>query len=108
MPKKALIHQTKQFQRSQVETAIARHFPNCPSDHAAQILEKVMKRAWTQKTSLTKAVSIVTHNHIRHELTDYECLLQISGMTREDARLIVKPEVDDWFALWHSGQCADG
>lgn len=103
MPKKALIHQTKLFQCSQVEAAIARHFPNCPSDYAAQFLEKVMKRAWTKKTSLTKAVAIVAHNHIRHELTDYESLLQISGMTREDARLIVKPEVDDWFAHWNSG-----
>ncbi|SNZ07438.1 DUF2293 domain-containing protein [Cohaesibacter gelatinilyticus] len=103
MAKKALIHQTKQFQHSQVEATIARHFPNCPSDHADQILEKVMKRAWTKKTSLTKAVAIVAHNHIRHELTDYESLLQISGMTREDARLIVKPEVDDWFDFWSSG-----
>jgi hypothetical protein len=49
-----------------------------PADHADQILEKVMKRAWTKKTSLTKAVAIVAHNHIRHELTDYESLLQIS------------------------------
>lgn len=97
------IHKTKRFQRNQIELALSRHFPNCPPEHSEIIIKKAFERDWNKKTSLTKATSIVVHNHIRHHLTDYEELLKKRRLTRDEARLIVKPEVDDWFDYWHSG-----
>ncbi|WP_373237802.1 DUF2293 domain-containing protein [Cohaesibacter celericrescens] len=94
---------TKRFQRYQLEAALIRHFPNSPQEHASTIIEKSLARDWTKQTSMTKAISIVVHNYIRHNLTDYEKLLTRSGITRDEARIIVKPEVDDWFEYWHAG-----
>ncbi|WP_373237801.1 DUF2293 domain-containing protein [Cohaesibacter celericrescens] len=94
---------TKRFQRKQIETALSRHFPYCPEDHRIQIIDNVLAKDWDKKTSMTQAVSIVVHNHIRHQMTDYENLIGKSGILREETRIIVKPELDDWFEYWHSG-----
>jgi hypothetical protein len=46
----------------------------------------------------------LTTNHIRHELTDYEWLMNINGpgqgLTRDEARLVVAAEVRDIFDEW--------
>lgn len=93
----------KKFQLRQIEQALLKHFPYCPSEHRQLILEKVANRNWTRKTSLTRAIAIIVHNHIRHHLTDYDELLREKHLMRDEARLIVKPEVDDWFDYWHTG-----
>ncbi len=94
---------TKRFQKQQSETALLRHFPYCPGNHRQKILQKVINRAWTKRTSLIEAISIVTHNYIRHNLTSYDSLRNLHALSREEARKVVKPEVDDWFEYWHSG-----
>jgi hypothetical protein len=99
-------NQTKIFPRHQIAQALLKHFPYCPSEHRHLILGKMAEKNWTRKTSLTRAISIVVHNHIRHHLTDYDELLRKKGLMRDEARLIVKPEVDDWFDYWHTGNDA--
>ncbi|SNZ07452.1 DUF2293 domain-containing protein [Cohaesibacter gelatinilyticus] len=75
----------KKFQLRQIEQALLNHFPYCPSEHRQLILEKMTERNWTRKTSLTRAISIVVHNHIRHHLTDYEEMLREKHLTRDEA-----------------------
>ncbi|PLW77929.1 DUF2293 domain-containing protein [Cohaesibacter celericrescens] len=96
-------NQIKHFHRQQIEDALIRHFPHCPQEHSQPILEKVLMRDWDKKTSMTKAVSIVVHNYIRHQMTDYDQIIGKSGITRDEARIIVKHEVQDWFDYWHTG-----
>jgi hypothetical protein len=93
----------KSFQRPQIELAFIQHFPYCPPKDKAIIVARVQNRNWDKKTSLTQAISISVHNYIRHHLTDYEELLKNRGLTRDEARLVVKAEVDDWFDYWHTG-----
>lgn len=82
---------------------MARHFPYCPEDHKAQVLQRLIARDWTKKTRIVAALSIVVHNYIRHNLTDYEGLIRKGGLTRKEARLIAQPELDEWYEYWHSG-----
>jgi hypothetical protein len=43
---------------------------------------------------------MVATNDVRHRLTDYDQLLRVRGLTREEARLIVASEVKQIVALW--------
>jgi hypothetical protein len=56
---------------------------------------------------LSVVAGILTTNHIRHELTDYDRLLNINGrrqgLTRDEARLVVAAEVRDVFDSWRHG-----
>jgi hypothetical protein len=100
------MNKTKRFQPHQVEATLIHHFPYCPKEHREQIKEKVLSRDWHKKTSLVKAISIAVHTHIRHHMTEYEWWLKQAGITRDEARVIVKPDVDDWFEYWSSGNDA--
>ena len=95
------------FTRYEVEETLLIHFPYCPEERRQMIADRVMTHGWTCSTSIVTAVSIVVHTHIRHTLTDYETWLDRHGITRQEARLMVKPEVDDWFSYWHSGHDID-
>ena len=95
------------FTQEEVEETLLIHFPYCPKDRRQMIADRVMTHGWTSSTSIVTAVSIVVHTHIRHTLTDYETWLDHHGITRQEARLMVKPEVDDWFDYWHSGHDID-
>lgn len=43
---------------------------------------------------------IDANNHVRHELTDYDRLIRVPGMTREEARIIVSGDVRSILAGW--------
>ncbi|HCI2465326.1 TPA: DUF2293 domain-containing protein, partial [Pseudomonas aeruginosa] len=58
-------------------------------------------KRWTE-ASLGKVVGIVASTFARHQLTDYDRLLAISGMARAEARLIVSREVSDILESWRS------
>ena len=97
-------NRTKRFQLNQVEAALSQHFPYCPQGHRIPIIDKVLARDWDKKTSMTQAISIVVDNHVRHQMTDYDKLIGKSGISREEARIIVKLELDDCFEYRHSGK----
>ncbi|WP_434052928.1 MAG: DUF2293 domain-containing protein [Roseibium sp.] len=75
--------------------------PNCPRDHRERIIGRVVTRKW-RNCSLGKAVGICSHNYIRHRLTDYEALLKRHTLERNEARQIVKAELDEMFLSWQS------
>ncbi|WP_418294741.1 DUF2293 domain-containing protein [Microvirga ossetica] len=56
---------------------------------------------------LSVIAGILTTNHIRHELTDYEWLMNFNGpwqsLTRDEARLVVAAEVRDISDEWRNG-----
>lgn len=47
-----------------------------------------------------QAFGINATNHVRHKMTDYERLLRISGLTRDEARFLVSFEVRAIFRDW--------
>jgi len=50
----------------------------------------------------------VAQAYVRHTLTDYDRLLRIPGLTREEALLIVKPEVVAIIASWATPRGSKG
>ena len=75
----------------------------CPirPEYREILIERILAKRWTE-ASLGKVVGIVASTFARHQLTDYDRLLAISGMARAEARLIVSREVSDILESWRS------
>ena len=50
--------------------------------------------------TIGQALGLVALAHVHHAFTDYDRLLRIPGMTRDEALLIVRPEVAAIIAGW--------
>ena len=74
----------------------------CPEALAEEIVRRVCERAWSPPVEVGRAVDIVASSLVRHRMTNYEQLFDVQGLTREEARLIVGPEVDAIIASWKS------
>ena len=90
-----------------VNRALSEHFPNAPAKHRKIIAFNVMRKSRRGDRSLVKINSTDVHNHTRHRLTEYDKLMKINQLTREEARLIVKPELDDIFVQWSRQEDAE-
>ncbi len=95
-----------QKRRTHAADEVWRHFRAhhgaCPEALAEEIVRRVCERAWSPPVELGRAVGIVASNLVRHRLTDYEQLFNVQGLTRDEARLIVEPEVESILASWQS------
>src|SRR5271170_6403432 len=79
------------FNPRTVRRHFRKHHPACPDELVEILVAKIVNRSWV-KTTLGAAVGIVTTNHVRHEMTQYECLMKATGLSREEARNRVQPE----------------
>lgn len=89
------------FTRRTVERHFRKHQARCPPEYREILIERILAKRWTE-ASLGKVVGIVASTFARHQLTDYDRLLAISGMARAEARLIVSREVSDILESWRS------
>jgi hypothetical protein len=80
-------------------------YPRCPPEMRNELLARAKRKGHYGRLSVI--AGILTTNHIRHELTDYEWLLNINGcrkgLTREEARLVVAADVRDIVDSWRHG-----
>lgn len=76
--------------------------PGMPADHAAHVAETIASRLWHGLT-LGNAVGISVTSYARHVFTDYERLLRVRGMTREEARMLVADDLQDVLGCWRIG-----
>jgi hypothetical protein len=81
---------------------LSKQHPGCPADIATEIAQRVVDREWRTKLTVGQAVGIVITTYIRHRLTDYERLLKVPGLTRDEARLIVAPELRSTLSAWRT------
>ncbi|HEY4545165.1 MAG TPA: DUF2293 domain-containing protein [Pedomonas sp.] len=80
---------------------IRARFPSCPGYYRDEIAERLAAR--TVPPGLERqAIEEMARSVIRHQLTDYDDLLSEHTLSREEARQIVEPEVEEWFAEWES------
>lgn len=91
----------KRYSRQQVRAFMKQAMPGCPTVHREQIAHRVKKRSWSD-CSLAEAVGIASHSYIRHNLTDYHAWLHRYRLNRDEARQIVKAELDDIFRSWQA------
>jgi len=74
--------------------------PLCPEATKTLIARKVASRPWWTKTPIGRAVGITIDSYVRHEMTDYDSLYQINGITREEARGCILPRVNAILRSW--------
>jgi hypothetical protein len=90
----------KSFPRASIEGHLKARHSLCPPDLLAHFVELLATREWGEPVTIGQAFGLVAHAHVRHAMTDYDRLLRIPGMTREEALLIVRPEVVAIVAGW--------
>lgn len=78
------------------------HMPHCPPQIRERLADRIAGRRW-RTGSLQGAAEIAAAALARHELTDYDRLYRIEGLTREEARAIVAAEVEAILDGWRSG-----
>jgi hypothetical protein len=92
------------FTEAAVRAHLERHHPFCPEEVRRALIERIVGRPWTGP-KIGQAAGIAATTYVRHCLTDYERLMKITRLRRDEARLIVQGEVADIIASW-SGAAA--
>jgi hypothetical protein len=92
----------KWFGHIEVIAHLRRHHPHCSSSVHDAITERVCRRGWTKGTTLGAAVGMTLENFVRHNFTDYDALLRKQRVHRDEARLVVRNEVDGLLESWRS------
>lgn len=88
-----------QWTEAQILEAVDRVFPACPHKHTRRILKIVSARHWFD-IKLSAVVEQVAGNVIRHELTDYDDLIDRHGLDPDEALVAVEGEVGDILRDW--------
>jgi hypothetical protein len=84
---------------------LQKHHPGCPPDVAHTLAARIADREWRSKLTLGHAAGIVITTYVRHHLTDYDHLLRVKGLTRDEARQITASEVQEVLGAWRTGPC---
>jgi hypothetical protein len=94
--------------------AIRLQFPGCPAERASRIAEHAgarssgrIGRTSAGRTLDPAAVRLAVIAAIRHEDTDYDKFL-MRGVTRGEARELVRPDIDRIVREWHTDHHASG
>lgn len=87
------------FTEVDVRRHIRRRHPDCPETVQRALIARIVARSWPG-CKIGEAFGIAAANYVRHELTDYERLMKVDGLWREEARLVVKGEVEDIISSW--------
>ncbi|MDF2980891.1 MAG: hypothetical protein K0Q69_663 [Devosia sp.] len=90
--------QGTKFKLAEIKAHLRQHHPHCPEWIRHELYRLIRGRHWPGP--LGQAVGITMENFVRHEMTDYEMLFNLHGMTSEEARKLVRPEVSDIIASW--------
>jgi hypothetical protein len=72
-------------------------YPGCPESLHKLIVNYV--RSKSRFGRLAEISAIAATIVVRHNLTDYDRLLRM-GLTREEARLVVKDEIQETLSIW--------
>lgn len=96
------------FERGAVIQHAMHHHPHCPDDLVDRYADEISTREWEVPLTLGHAFGLTATNHVRHKLTDYDRLLRIPGLTREEERIIVSCEVQSILAGWARKPKLDG
>lgn len=88
------------FSRAAIEAHLRAHHARCPPELMAHFIESIAAREWKPQVTIGKAFAVASQAYVRHAMTDYDRLLRIPGLTRDEALLITRPEVMAIIARW--------
>ncbi len=78
---------------------LSRYYPNCPEEDAKIISESLQSEQY-RDIDLKTAIAMCMRVYVRKNKTDYENLMQVDALTRNEAILIVREEVADIIQTW--------
>jgi hypothetical protein len=82
---------------AQLDVYLQAMYPGCPESLHKLIVNYV--RSKSRFGRLAEISAIAATIVVRHNLTDYDRLLRM-GLTREEARLVVKDEIQETLSIW--------
>lgn len=88
-----------QWTEDQILEAIVRTLPSCPHKHVRRILKIVSARRWLD-IKLSAVVEQVAGNTVRHDLTDYDDLIDRHGLDPDEALVAIADEIADILRDW--------
>jgi hypothetical protein len=88
------------FSRAAAEGHLRARHGRCPPELLERFIDTLATREWVQPVTIGQAFGLVAQAHVRHAMTDYDRVLRVPGITREEARLIIKGEVAAIIASW--------
>ena len=91
-----------EFARPLITEHLNRHHPNCPEDVKTLVVETLVQRKWKTPITLGKAVGVVMTAHVRHQFTEYDAVLRLPGLTRQEALAFVSEEVFQTIRKWRA------
>jgi hypothetical protein len=87
------------MQRAALKAEVKIVLPACPGFYVDEIVERLSARPIIAQRLKIDIISMA-QSVIRHQLTEYDALRTRHELTPEEARLIVQPEIEDWFGQW--------
>lgn len=88
-----------QWIESEILKGIDRVLPACSYRHSRQILKIIARQYWLG-LKLSAAIEQVATNYIRHDLTDYDDLIDRHGLTPKEARIAVEVAISEILGDW--------
>lgn len=88
-----------QWIEAEILKGIDKNLPTCSYRHSRQILKVIARQYWLG-LKLSAVIEQVATNYIRHELTDYDDLIDHHGLTPEEARIAVEREISETLGDW--------
>ena len=96
------------FSRAAAEGHLRARHARCPPELLERFIDALATREWAQPVTIGQAFGLVAQAHVRHAMTDYDRVLRLPGVTREEARLIIKAEVAAIIASWATPRASTG
>lgn len=87
--------------RARLAALVRIRLPRCPGLYRDEIVRRLAATPCPPDLE-HKVVEEMARAVIRHQLTDYDRLMQTHGLTRDEARIVVDEEVAEWLAEWRS------
>lgn len=88
-----------QWIEPEILKGIDKILPACTYRHSQRILKVIARQYWLG-LKLSAVVEQVAANYIRHDLTDYDDLIDHHGLTPEEARIAVAREISETLNAW--------
>ena len=80
--------------------AVHARYPGAPGLYREEVARRLEAADLPLPRMRNAAIDDMMASVVRHQLTDYDHLMQQAGLSRDEARQCVAEEVADWLATW--------
>lgn len=88
------------FSRAAAEGHLRALHARCPPELLERFIDVLATREWAQPVTIGQAFGLVAQAHVRHAMTDYDRVLRLPGVTREERQGRLRSRSHYVFAGW--------